>query len=59
MYLKQRKVQLKLVSNYFDPFPKTKNKGTEYNSHKQKMLRFYFFFLPNFIIIHKIMRKLR
>lgn len=46
MYLKQRKVQLKLVSNYFDPFPKTKNKGTEYNSHKQKMLRFYLFFYP-------------
>ena len=44
MYLKQRKVQLKLVSNYFDLFPKTKNKGTEYNSHKQKMLRFYLFF---------------
>lgn len=58
MYLKQRKVQLKLVSNYFDPFPKTKNKGTEYNSHKQKCLDFIYF-LPNFIIIPKIMRKLR
>lgn len=59
MYLKQRKVQLKLVSNYFDPFPKTIKTKAQSITHTNKKCLDFIYFLPNFIIIPKIMRKLR